>query len=559
MQDLRQTLQDHDLGHLRVVAELWGLDLPPGPPVEAAAGLAAKLLEGILLDEGLHSLPESARLALAGLASEGGRLPWADVERRFGSVRGYGPGRRDREKPWRQPASDLESLWYRGLVARAFADTPLGLQEFGFIPADVLPHVLTTLRFDAVLYGSAASPPAEVQPASSRIFDDAVTLLAALRRRPAPGPELDSERRKRLSAFLFQPQSLELCLGLLAELSILSSPPLQPDPDAARGFLDAGRSAGITAMARAWGGSRSWNDLAHVPGLAHATRPWPNDPFAGRLAVLDLLQTLPLGTWWDLAEFVAAVKERRPGFQRPGGDFDAWFMQDSRSARFLRGFEHWDTVEGAMLIYMITGPLHWLGAVELGADQTGSPASVFRLGGTFPALVGKQANLDIQPAEGRPKLGADGGIRVPRTADAGLRYQLARMCAWKGLEGDTYLYHLTGGSLAGARKQGFKAAQVRALLNKLADGKMPGRLDQALRRYERQGADAQLSRHFVLELNDAETEHRLRADRRSARFLKRPIGEHAFLMDEADHAAFLRLASRLGLWLETGTESEDSP
>ena len=49
-----------------------------------------------------------------------------------------GPGRRDRERPDREPASTVEILWYRGFVARAFFDTSRGTEEFAYIPTDLI-------------------------------------------------------------------------------------------------------------------------------------------------------------------------------------------------------------------------------------------------------------------------------------------------------------------------------------------------------------------------------------------------------------------------------------
>jgi len=372
MQDLLQSLQDQDIGFLRALSELWGLDPPPGPPAEAARSVASALLRDDILEEGIDALPESLMEILRELVGSGGRLPWADLERRYGEVRSLGPGRRDREKPWRQPVSPLESLWYRGLVSRAFADTPVGFEEFGFIPNEILAHMRATSGPKATPFGHPADTPASVQLSSSRIVDDSVTLMSAFRRRPADRVDLPGERRRRLSRFLLQPGSLDLTVQLLLDVGVLLDSPLQPQPEAARRFLDQDRSHALSALGRAWAASSRWNDLAHVPGLLHATLPWPNEPAGARHAVLKMLKELPARTWWDLSALQADVKAHSPGFQRPGGDFDAWYIQDARSGRFLRGFEHWDAVDGHLLAYLVSGPLHWLGAVGRSSSRGGT-------------------------------------------------------------------------------------------------------------------------------------------------------------------------------------------
>ena len=84
---------------------------------------------------------------------------------------------------------------------------------------------------------------------------------------------------------------------------------------------------------------------------------------------------------------MTAVHQQQPDFQRPAGDYDSWFLRDQQSGEFLRGFEHWDEVDGALLRYLICGPLHWLGGVDRPARQRRPPGgiSLDRLGGRFTA------------------------------------------------------------------------------------------------------------------------------------------------------------------------------
>jgi hypothetical protein len=556
MQDLLQTLQDHDIGFLRALAELWGLDAPPGPAPEAARALASEILDARMLDEGLAGLSPPLRQVLDELIRGGGRLPWADLERRYGPLRTLGPGRRDREKAWRSPVSPLEGLWYRGLVARAFGDTPVGFEEFGFVPNEILAHISAGDAGESP-FGHPADPPDVVQLSSSRMVDDAVTLMSALRRRPAPGPDLPAERRHLLSTFLLQTGSLDLVLQLLMDLGVLTDGPLEPSLDQARAFLDQDRSQALQSLGRTWAASHSWNDLAHVPGLAHATLPWPNEPRGARQAVLRMLQRLPPRTWWDMASFQADVKSRLPGFQRPGGDFDAWYIQDARSGRFLRSFEHWDAVDGRLLAYLISGPMHWLGAIDLGGSHPTDAPTAMRLTPWFEGFINISARPTIEPVEGRASIGLDGKLKVPRSIDVSLRYQIARICTWIGLDGDVFTYQLTAQSLDNARQQGLKISHIRALLNRLADQDLPPSLDQALSRFEARGADANLSRKLLFTVTQPDALERLRRERKAARFLEHPIDERTFLINEPDLQPLLRLSLRLGVWIQPGGPSKD--
>jgi hypothetical protein len=560
MQDLLQSLQDHDIGFIRVVAELWGLDPPAGPAPDAARSLAGDILRDDTLEEGLSGLPAPLHDVLTELSGAGGQLPWADLERRFGPVRTLGPGRRDREKPWRDPASALESLWYRGLVGRAFTDTPVGFEEFGFIPAEILSHLKAPSLTGEPAYGHPADPPDVVQLTSSRIVDDAVTLTSAFRRRPAPDARLSDDRRTRLSRFMLQPGSIDLVIRLLTEIGVMTETPLQPDPDQARAYLDQDRPTALRALGRTWAASQSWNDLAHVPGLVHATLPWPNEPVGARQAILQMLRSLPPGTWWDLAAFQSDVKARLPGFQRPGADFEAWYVQDARSGRFLRGFDHWDAVDGRLLAYVITGPLHWLGAVDLGGGHSGDPPTAMRVTPWFDALTHPDAHPSVETVEGQASVSMDGRLKVPRSVDVSLRYQIARICTWIGLEHDVFTYQLTAQSLDSARQQGLTIAHVRKLIGALTAGALPQRLEQALSRFEARGPDANLSRKLLFTVTQADALERLHRERKASRFLEHPVGERTFLINEADLQALLRLSLRLGIWIQpSGPSMDDSP
>jgi len=138
MPDLFTSLQKHDLGHLRIVAGLWGLELGSSETEAALKELCASLLDPDLLAEILEALDPEARAALEALAAKNGRVPWAEFTRRFGDIREMGAGKRDREKPHLNPASTAEILFYRALLARAFFNTASGPQEFAYLPNDLL-------------------------------------------------------------------------------------------------------------------------------------------------------------------------------------------------------------------------------------------------------------------------------------------------------------------------------------------------------------------------------------------------------------------------------------
>ena len=186
MPDLIQSLQNLDIGHLRIVAGLWGLELHSADKDEALKELAAGLLEPDLVTEIVEALPAEVHNALEALTKADGRVPWAAFVRRFGEIRAGGAGRRDREQVYLAPISAAEVLFYRALLARAFFDTPSGAQEFAYIPEDLLPLLSQSDKLNSIdpeVLGRPASPRERESPRAvyDRLLDDATTLLAALR------------------------------------------------------------------------------------------------------------------------------------------------------------------------------------------------------------------------------------------------------------------------------------------------------------------------------------------------------------------------------------------
>src|SRR5215212_2417005 len=188
MPDLFHSLLKQDIGHLHIIAELWGLELKATDVDVAREELSVSLLEPDLLAELIDSLSPEADEAITALVNTGGRIPWPTFTRKYGDIRKAGAGKRDREKLYLQPTSTAEILYYRGLLARAFFDTKKGPQEFAYIPDDLLAlldHEEQEVESKSVEpLGRAASPGERGQetPAHDFILDDATTLLAALRR-----------------------------------------------------------------------------------------------------------------------------------------------------------------------------------------------------------------------------------------------------------------------------------------------------------------------------------------------------------------------------------------
>lgn len=613
MPSLAQLLPANDLGFLRIVASLWGIELTARSPAQAALELAEAMLDAELMEEVLDALPETARQALAALLGAGGRLPWQQFARRFGDLREMGPARRDREQPHTRPNSATETLYYRALIGKAFFDTPAGPQEFAFIPDDLLqalefigfvpeevgeteaflsparplpvssvpaepqyapleepeyapldepryeaddllteeapPMVVPGVRgrLPAVLrpastprapqpegdraLGRAATPAekAHLRPATDRILDDLTTLLAALRMGIEPLPTS---------------VPVSVLTGLAAASGLLDASGLQPET--VRAFLEAPREKALAGLVDAWQKSETFNELRLLPGLV-CEGAWENQPLVTREFLLNLLESIPEGVWWSIPSFVRDVRQKYPDFQRPAGDYDTWFIKRAADGQYLRGFAHWDEVDGALIRFFFQ-VLHWLGQVDLAApDETAAPTA-FRM---------TNRDLHVTCAETtRIAVSSNGLITIPRLVPRAVRYQAARFCEWLDSPNpEEYRYRISPASLRRAAAQGLKPAHLLALLAKQTGGQVPPVLVKALQRWEARGTEARIETLTVLKVSRPEVLNELRASS-AARFLGELLGPTAVVVQRGAEEKVLAALAALGLLAEVETGRE---
>lgn len=517
MPDLVEALQPSDLRFLRIIADFWGLALSSADPMAARQELAKGMLAPDAIHEMVDTLPEEAAGAIQTLVTQNGRLSWAELTRRFGELRQVGSGRRDREGLHRAPTSTTELLFYRGLLYRAFFESSTGLQEFGYIPSDLLTLLPAATRQGQPQVGRPATSQESSHPipASDRILEDACTLLAGLRlgwdSLPEGNPIAVAE---------------DFLKSLLLANQLIS--PAGQDgyaitsPVAVREFLKFDRGEALARLVSAWKGSGEINELRLIPGLV-CEGTWKNDPMLTRVFLLDLLSGLATGKWWSLSGLIQDIRTHIPGFQRPAGDFDSWLIRRQVDGLFLHGFDHWEDVEGALIRYFICGPLFWLGLVDLASEEEGAEPSAFRWTTWSGDLLAGRGPADLKPEDGSVQVNSNGRISLQGRVARSLRYQVARFCEWEPARTDEFRYRLTTGSLKAARGQGLKISQLLSLLKKHVEAPLPPAFLRALNRYDLYGTEAILKQPLVLKLGRVEVLEELRKSR-AARYLGEVLG-----------------------------------
>ena len=550
MPNLAQSLQSHDIGHLRIVAGFWGFELISPDPQIALQELTVGMLSPLPLIEMVDSLPGESRLALIALVAGNGRLPWQDFVRRYGDLRDAGIGRRDRQQVHFKPISSTEVLYYRALLGRAFFETSIGLQEYAYIPDDLLILFPSNRSEVDPVIGRLATPleRSHPLPASDRILDDACTLLAGLRLGWKGLPE---------GFPLTLPREIQLeflkAAGLVDQPASEASHPV-PQAEMVKEFLEEPRSAALLRLVNAWLASTSFNELHQVPGLI-CEGTWNNDPLSTRLFVLGLLGRIPAGKWWSLPALIWMIRETTPDFERPAGDYSSWLIRRHGDDTFLHGFEHWDDVEGALIRYILTGPLFWLGIVDLASSEPGGPITAFRLTNWSAALLHGQKPSGFPAEAGKLHASANGRISVPRLLLRTVRYQIARFSEWESGKNDDYRYRLTPKSLMAAMQQGLKVSHLLPLLNKYAAAPLPPAFVRALNRWELYGTQARLERPVILRLSKPEVLEELRSSR-AGRFLGEVLGPTTVVVKQGAQAKILSALAELGLLTEDATNTD---
>ncbi|GAB4447652.1 MAG: hypothetical protein OHK0041_07460 [Anaerolineales bacterium] len=535
MPDLFHSLLKQDIGHLRIIAELWGIELTSPKAEGALEELCASLLDPNLLAEIRASLPPEADTALAALIHAGGRLPWQTFTRRYGGIREAGAGKRDREKPYLNPASPAEVLYYRGLLARAFFDTQKGPQEFAYIPDDLLKLMDQGVKDksgeDEKIAGGISEPlgrpasPGErgrELPAGDSLLDDAVTLLAALRL--GIDPPATTIPHAVLRAFL-------RAANILDEKGT-------PQPDPLKRFLEAPRPQALQLLQTAWQTSETFNELKLMPGIV-CEGEWTNQPLETREFLLNLLGEIPEGKWWSLNAFIRGVKQNYADFQRPAGDYDSWFIKRAADGVYLRGFAHWDEVDGALIKFFITGILHWLGEMDLSIAEGAAEATSFRL----------SSFQNTKEEKGKITTTSSGRIAIPRGAPRVVRYQISRFCEWDEPKEDVYRYRLTVRSLGKAREQGLKVEHLLALLSKHCEAGVPPSLVKALKRWEAHGVEARVETQVVLRVSRREVLEEMRKSK-AAKYLGEVLSPTAVIVKSGAVQKVMEALAELGLLAE---------
>ncbi|MCS6837153.1 MAG: hypothetical protein NZ750_14185 [Anaerolineae bacterium] len=569
MTKLQHVLKNSDSGARMAFAQSWGVTIAKLSEDKQIAKLQDSMLDAARVEAVWDMLNQDQRGALQMLASQRGRsMGLSQFQALFGKIRKMGRGEIEREQPHLNPTSTAEALFYRGFIAEDFQPLQGQLQPIVFIPEDLCALLPLHKTSYSNLEGedlpeadeddeddeeSVASPelaltlgrrasvalpvpaivalpevPQGAQFADTSVIDDLVTLLAFLRVQPlrVEGDSFLPPDAERVMPHLLRPDAARLtfllCLGVSAELIMSQDGLAYVRRDGLQRWLNLPRYAQLRRLADAWLTSRTYHELWHVADL------WPDDNFAydpqlARQALLEAMHEAPSQAWWPTGALIARMKAQQPNFQR--SEYDSWYIRGPQNA-YLKGFASWDAVEGALLTFLMNGPLHWLGLLDVAQGA----AHLTAYGRGWLGLAPYP-----QPPDPDEKIivRSDGTLIASRKVARVERFQVARFSQWLGLRDGQYHYRVDAQSLAWAAEQGIHGPQIETFLRRqLPEGRdLPVSLLRLLHAPPPSAASAvSLERAIVLRTTSKEMLDHLFDDPKTRRFLGARLGDLAAIV-----------------------------
>lgn len=257
-----------------------------------------------------------------------------------------------------------------------------------------------------------------------------------------------------------------------------------------------------------------WNELAFLPNVVTQPGPAPLDPaheevvHSRRIVVEQVLQSAP-ESWHTLPTFVARMKlhatyllfPRQYGLRAErysiGSNPYGWNFRLRRG--WLTHREGWHLVEGGFIRALLSGPLHWLGIVELDGDEH---PDAFRLAQGARSITRPEAPAGEEIAWGRLVIQPNFDLVALAPVSEALLVSLDRFAERARLE-HIAQYHLSKASVTRAIQLGMSAETIQQILEQAAGGSIPQNVHYSLVEWERQARRVELWRGAtLLEVDD---------------------------------------------------------
>jgi hypothetical protein len=298
-------------------------------------------------------------------------------------------------------------------------------------------------------------------------------------------------------------------------------------------------------LVEAWRDSDEFLELYMIPGLIVEDAP-AYDAVSARTALIDALRAeTPLNEWWALDSFIEVVYARHTDFQRPGGDYDSWYVRND-SGEYLRGIESWHAVDGAVVEFAVMAPLHWLGLVDVGENAV-----------RFNAYGRSFLENRWQPhpdSEESITMQEDGTLLVSRRVPRYDRFQLARFTSWVApatLDGNPYVYRLDAAGLQRAAAQNITTDVIAKFITRVTGAALPEPVSRLLQNW-RTGPTSvvSLEYHVILRTTAPETLDTIFNEPMLRRYLGARLGEMACIVRADQWEVLARALGERGIQVD---------
>jgi Helicase conserved C-terminal domain len=264
-----------------------------------------------------------------------------------------------------------------------------------------------------------------------------------------------------------------------------------------------------------WLESAFWNELAYLPDVVAHPGPAPLEPaheevVHARKLVVERLLHEQVGGWHELLTFIAHTKLHVPYLLFPrqygsraerysiGNNPYGWDFRLKRG--WLTPREGWYLVEGGFIRAMISGPLHWLGLVEVDSEDR---PEAFHIVKDMGLVSGETPSGVQEPAWGRLVVQPNFELIALAPVSEALLVNLDRFAERTRLE-LVAQYRLTKASVTRAIQMGLHAETIQQVLGQAAGGPIPQNVQYSLVEWERQARRVELWRGVaLLEVDDA--------------------------------------------------------
>lgn len=342
-------------------------------------------------------------------------------------------------------------------------------------------------------------------------------------------------------------------------------------PNVENDFWSLAASDRIQKCYQTYLSTTAWNELRVPAGaVGHDHRhPAPREMLQARRLILDFVKKRGASAWVGLSDLVDDIRLgayeflfSRKGDSRYTYRYDYRSPYDSLNNPYGISYrdidndsEAWDRVEGEIIRHVITGPLHWMGLVDLGLGEQNTPVA-YRLNPVGNWLILGAPPVAVEENGGRVVVQPDFTIVAMEPVSQDVLMSLDEFARFEG--GDHALsYRLSRESVYRGQRSGWNADRVLAYLEQATHAPLPQNIRRSLEEWQSQHERIVFHRGVpVLQTEDAAALDELMANPALTPRLGRRVSDTVAL-PTGDITA-LASALRDANWLLVSTRREDT-